>query len=81
MSNTEPMPDLYFMTRWFPKRRRARATALFMLAIPLSSFIGAYAIGWIKGSTGSFEPGLLFLAALCALSGLLTLLQGHPADV
>lgn len=32
---------IYFMTRWFPRRERANAMAIFMLAIPLSSFIGA----------------------------------------
>lgn len=32
---------ILYLTYWFPKRERARATALFLLALPLSSVIGA----------------------------------------
>jgi ACS family tartrate transporter-like MFS transporter len=33
----------------------------------LGGFVGPYAVGWIKDSTGSYEAGLYFLAA-CALA-------------
>ncbi|HEX7988421.1 MAG TPA: MFS transporter, partial [Duganella sp.] len=32
---------LLYLTYWFPAQRRARTTALFMVAIPISGFIGA----------------------------------------
>jgi ACS family tartrate transporter-like MFS transporter len=38
---------IFFMTRWFPRRHRANMMALFMLAIPLSSFVGAPISGTI----------------------------------
>ncbi|WP_174247419.1 MFS transporter [Acidisphaera sp. L21] len=47
----------------------------------LAGFVGPYAIGWIRGATGSFELGLLFLAGLCLVSGLLTLLPMGRARV
>jgi ACS family tartrate transporter-like MFS transporter len=43
---------IYFMTRWFPRRERANAMAIFMLAIPLSSFIGAPISGALLGLDG-----------------------------
>jgi ACS family tartrate transporter-like MFS transporter len=43
---------IYFMTRWFPRRDRANAMAIFMLAIPLSSFLGAPISGAILGMDG-----------------------------
>ncbi len=32
---------ILYLTFWFPKRERAKAVALFMVAIPLSSVFGA----------------------------------------
>jgi ACS family tartrate transporter-like MFS transporter len=43
---------IYFMTRWFPRRDRANAMSIFMLAIPLSSFIGAPISGALLGLDG-----------------------------
>ncbi|GAA4511772.1 MFS transporter [Brevibacterium yomogidense] len=42
-----------YLTYWFPARRRARATALFMLAIPLSNVVGAPLSSWLidRGET------------------------------
>ena len=39
----------------------------------LGGFAGPAMIGWIKDQTGSFEGGLFFVAALLALSAVLTL--------
>lgn len=36
-----------YLTYWFPARHRARATALFMLAIPLSNVVGAPLSSWL----------------------------------
>src|SRR5215472_11733006 len=43
---------LYYLTQWFPVRERAKATARFMIAIPLSGAIGAPLSGWILGLDG-----------------------------
>jgi ACS family tartrate transporter-like MFS transporter len=43
----------------------------------LAGFVGPYAIGWIRTATGSFELGLAFLALLCAISGILTLVAAR----
>jgi ACS family tartrate transporter-like MFS transporter len=40
----------------------------------LGGFIGPYAIGWIKGKTGSYMGGLYVVGATLALSAGLTLL-------
>jgi ACS family tartrate transporter-like MFS transporter len=40
---------LLYLTFWFPARKRARMTALFMIAIPLSNVVGAPLSGWILG--------------------------------
>ena len=49
----------------------ARITAAVLALINsignLGGFVGPYAVGWIKDSTGSYEAGLYFLAA-CALA-------------
>ena len=78
---------IFYMTRWFPKRHRANNMALFMLAIPLSSFIGAPVSGVILSMDGIaglhgwqwlyvMEGGpAVLLGVLCLL-----LLTDHPAD-
>lgn len=38
---------LLYLTYWFPANRRARTTALFLVAIPISGFLGAPLSGWI----------------------------------
>lgn len=38
---------LFYLSTWYPLKRRGRITALFMLAIPLSGMIGAPLSGWI----------------------------------
>ena len=43
----------------------------------LAGFVGPFAIGWLKTATGSFPLGLLFLAALCFISGVLTLVPAR----
>lgn len=38
---------ILYLTFWFPKRERAKAVALFMVAIPLSSVLGAPLSAWL----------------------------------
>ncbi|WP_238412456.1 hypothetical protein [Saccharothrix deserti] len=39
----------------------------------LSGFAGAYLVGWLKDTTGSFQAGMLVVAGFMTLSGLLVL--------
>jgi ACS family tartrate transporter-like MFS transporter len=43
----------------------------------LSGFVAPYMIGWIRNSTGSFQPGLAALAAMPVASMILTLWLGR----
>ena len=45
--------------------------------INLAGFFGPYAMGWIKDATGSFEGGLLVIAALVVVSLIATLILPH----
>ncbi|MBA8840659.1 MFS transporter [Brucella anthropi] len=38
---------ILYLTFWFPKRERAKAVALFMIAVPLSSVFGAPLSAWL----------------------------------
>lgn len=62
---------ILYLTFWFPQRQRARMTALFLVAVPLSSAIGAPLSAWV------IEQGHGFLG----LAGWRTmfLLEGVPA--
>ena len=40
---------IYYLTCWFPSQDRARIIALFMIALPLSSVIGAPLSTWLLG--------------------------------
>ncbi|KAA0697146.1 MFS transporter [Neorhizobium sp. P12A] len=44
---------IYFMSLWFPKRYKAQDMALFMMAIPLSGFIGAPVSSWLLALDGA----------------------------
>jgi len=41
---------LLYLTYWYPSARRAKAIALFMLAIPLSGVFGGPLSGWLLGA-------------------------------
>lgn len=41
---------ILYLTYWFPKRQRAKAVALFMVAVPLSSVIGSPLSAWLISS-------------------------------
>jgi MFS family permease len=47
----------------------------------LGGFVGPYAIGWIKDSTGETTLGLVVLAAGSITAGVLTFLIGHDSNV
>jgi MFS family permease len=41
---------ILYLTYWYPSERRARVTALFMIAIPISGIIGGPLSGWIMST-------------------------------
>ena len=65
---------ILYLTYWFPKRERARTVALFMLAVPLSSVIGAPLSAWLISAGHN---------ALLGLDGwrFMFLVEGIPAII
>lgn len=45
----------------------------------LGGFVGPYVLGYLKDSTGTYEAGLYFLAAMAMLSGLIAFFTVRPA--
>jgi len=64
-------------TAWLSGSAAAGAIALINSIGNLAGFGGPYLIGWIKETTGSTSTGLLVLAVLPLLAGILVLLGGH----
>jgi ACS family tartrate transporter-like MFS transporter len=65
---------IYYMSRWFPPAERARATARFMVAIPLSGVLGGPISGALLGLDGRW--GLAGWQWLFLLEGLPAVLLG-----
>jgi MFS transporter, ACS family, tartrate transporter len=68
-------------TAWLSGTAAAGAIALINSIGNLAGFRGPYLIGWIKDSTGSTANGLLALAVLPLIGGLLVFLGGHESKV
>jgi MFS family permease len=66
---------ILYITYWFPQARRAKVMALFFMAIPLASIVGAPLSGWIL-ETFSGLHGLRGWQWLFALEALPSLLLG-----
>ena len=64
-------------TAWLSGTAAAGAIALINSIGNLAGFGGPYLIGWVKEATGSTSTGLLVLAVLPLLGGLLVFLGGH----
>jgi MFS transporter, ACS family, tartrate transporter len=64
-------------TAWLSGSAAAGAIALINSIGNLAGFGGPYLIGWVKEATGSTSTGLLVLAVLPLIGGLLVFLGGH----
>lgn len=65
---------IYYLACWFPAKERARVTALFMMAIAVSSVVAAPMSGWIIEHAGFLGyPGWRWLFAI---EGIPTVLLG-----
>jgi MFS family permease len=62
---------IFYLTLWFPSVYRARVVALFMLAIPFSSIIGAPVSGALLNLTGAGLDGWQWLFILEAVPSIL----------
>src|SRR3954451_14853592 len=62
---------IFYLTLWFPSVYRARVVALFMLAIPFSSIIGAPISGALLSITGAGLDGWQWLFILEAVPSIL----------
>jgi MFS transporter, ACS family, tartrate transporter len=66
-------------TAWLSGTAAAGAIALINSIGNLAGFAGPYLIGWVKETTGSTSTGLLVLAILPLLGGLLVFVGGHES--
>ena len=64
-------------TAWLSGTAAAGAIALINAVGNLAGFGGPYLIAWVKEATGSTSAGLLVLAALPLVAGVLVFLGGH----
>ena len=67
-------------TAWLSGTAAAGGIALINSIGNLAGFGGPYLIGWIKESTGSTATGLLVLAAMPAIAGILVLAGNHRTE-
>jgi len=82
------VPGVYlYLTYWFPKREQARALALFLLGLPVSSIVGSPVSGYILDHVhwlglGSWRWLLIFEGIPPILFGFLTyfILPSRPGD-
>jgi MFS transporter, ACS family, tartrate transporter len=66
-------------TAWLSGTAAAGAIALINSIGNLAGFAGPYLIGWVQETTGSTSTGLLVLALLPLLGGLLVFVGGHES--
>jgi MFS family permease len=78
---------LYFLTKWFPLRQRARIIGLLVLAQPISGIIAGPIAGWLLSTHGAFGMSnwqMLFvvagLPAVLLVWPTLRMLPETPAD-
>jgi len=67
-------------TAWLSGTAAAGAIALINSIGNLAGFGGPYLIGWAKETLGSTSTGLLILAALPLIGGLMTFMGGHRTE-
>ena len=67
---------ILFLTFWFPSEVRARMVGLFMVAVPVSSLIGAPLSSWILSAVGDGLWGLRGWQWMFIIEGLPTFLTG-----
>jgi MFS family permease len=67
-------PFFAIITEVLPRNVSGGAIALINSLGALGSFVGAYVVGYLNGSTGGFGASYIFMAGSLLLSAVLTLL-------
>ena len=67
-------PFFAVITEVLPRNVSAGAIALINSLGPLGSFLGAYVVGYLNGTTGGFGASYIFMAGSLFLSAMLTIL-------
>ena len=76
------LPVFWSMPTAFLSGAAAAAGVAYINSIAnIAGFIGPFVMGWIKDTTGSFDGGLLVIAAICLVSGIATLCIHHDTDL
>jgi MFS family permease len=67
-------PFFAMITEILPRNVSAGAIAMINSFGALGSFVGAYIVGYLNGSTGGFGASYIFMAGSLALSALVTII-------
>jgi len=74
------LPVFWAMPTAFLSGAAAAAGVAYINSIAnIAGFIGPFVMGWIRDATGSYDGGLLVIAAVCLVSGIATLCIHHDA--
>jgi sugar phosphate permease len=74
-------PFFAVITEVLPRNVSAGAIALINSLGALGSFVGAYIVGYLNGTTGGFGASYIFMAGSLLASGLLTIIAIKPKEV
>ncbi len=76
------LPVFWSMPTAFLSGAAAAAGVAYINSIAnIAGFIGPFVMGFIKDATGSFDGGLLVIAAICLISGIATLCIHHDTEL
>jgi sugar phosphate permease len=73
-------PFFAMITEVLPRNVSAGAIAMINSFGALGSFVGAYIVGYLNGSTGGFGASYIFMAGSLALSALITIIAVNQPD-
>jgi MFS family permease len=74
-------PFFAVITEVLPRNVSAGAIALINSLGALGSFVGAYIVGYLNGTTGGFGASYIFMAGSLLISGILTMIAIKPKEV
>ena len=76
------LPVFWAMPTAFLSGTAAAAGVAYINSIAnISGFVGNYIMGWLRDTTGSFDSGLLVIAAVCNVAAFATLCIHHDKEM
>ena len=76
------LPVFWSMPTSFLSGAAAAAGVAYINSIAnISGFVGNYIMGWLRDTTGSFDSGLLVIAAVCNVAAFTTLCIRHDKEL